>query len=86
MIAPYPEEAQRFAKFSKTLSAFISGYLVSKIETVWGFIVSEQHRNLFFNLYVQRRAGIFLTCFFLVGTAVFKSRSYLKGDQHGAAI
>jgi NADH:ubiquinone oxidoreductase subunit 6 (subunit J) len=78
LIAPYPDEVERFAKFSKTVSAFVTGYLVSKVETVWGFITSEQHRGIFFDQTIQRRFVIGSTCFFLVGAAVFKSRSYLR--------
>jgi hypothetical protein len=77
LIAPYPEEKERFAKFLKTLSAFLTGYLVSKIETLWGFMTDSQHRGVFFETVFQRRVGICVTCLLLVGAAVFKSRSYL---------
>ncbi|MBB5056520.1 hypothetical protein HDF16_001205 [Granulicella aggregans] len=80
LVAPFPKEVDRFAKFSKTLSAFISGYLISKLETVWGFITDEQHREIFFNPIVQRRFFVCVTCFFLVAAAVFKSRSYLHTE------
>ena len=78
LVAPFPEEVARFAKFSKTLSAFISGYLISKLEVLWGFITSEQHKDIFFDPFAQRRFFICITCFFLVAAAVFKSRTYLK--------
>jgi hypothetical protein len=85
LVAPFPHEKTMFVEYSKAVSGFLSGFLVAKVDKVWEVITDEKHRELLFDPVVQRRTAIGLTCFFIIGAAVFKIRSYTHRPQEPEA-
>jgi len=80
MISPYESEKQQFESFAKVLAAFVTGFLVSKVNAIFDLLLKDEYRQLISNGMVLRRMMIGLTCALIAMMAVFVSRQYFHVD------
>lgn len=83
--SPYnPEEEKRFLSIGRTISAFVSGYAVSKFDRLI-------EASLFIETKVPQndswaRVGLFAASTVLFALLVFSCRAYFQSDQRHATI
>src|SRR5216684_2131378 len=80
LISPYESEAVQFKSFGKVVSAFVSGFLVSKVDTIFGIIPRNEYHDLIMNGKVIRRVLVGLTCGLIAMMVVFIARQYYQVD------
>jgi hypothetical protein len=86
LASPYESEERRFKIFSKVLTAFLTGFLLSKVDRGFEIAVDEKHRSLLFDSAIVRRTLIGMTCFILAMMAVYISRKYYHVETPGQAL
>jgi hypothetical protein len=42
LVTPLPHEASRFSEYGKTITAFVSGFLLSKLERLFGLVITQK--------------------------------------------
>lgn len=73
-LAPYsPQESQRFHDISVTASAFLSGYVVSKLDRLLDATLLENPAD---HAVAWERAGLFIAAFLATAITVFINRFY----------
>jgi hypothetical protein len=81
LLSPYESEALRFESFGKVVSAFVSGFLLSKVDAIFGVMPKNEYHDLIRSGMVIRRVLIGLTCCIIAMMAVFISRRYYHVDM-----
>jgi hypothetical protein len=76
LISPYGSEAKQFATFGKVVSAFVTGFLVSKVDSIFTLLSREEYHNLITQPMVIRRFLITVTTALLSMMVVFIAREY----------
>jgi hypothetical protein len=76
LASPYESEERRFKDFSKIIAAFLTGFLLSKVDRVFEIATDEKHRAMLFDVAIVRRIVISMTCFILAMMVVYISRKY----------
>jgi hypothetical protein len=76
LISPYGSEAKQFETFGKVVSAFLTGFLVSKIDSIFTLLSRDDYHNLITQPMVIRRLLITVTSALLSMMVVFISRQY----------
>lgn len=76
LISPYGSETKQFATFGKVVSAFLTGFLVSKVDSIFTLLSRDDYHNLITEHMVIRRFLIAVTTGFLSMMVVFISRQY----------
>jgi len=72
------EDEDRFHYVGKSLAAFVSGYVLSKAESLISTLMKSVEGDL--SQVKWDRVGLFLCSFLLAATVVFVSRSYALRD------
>lgn len=78
LLAPYQSEQLRFKEYAKVLSAFLSGYLVSKLDRLFELWFNTEYGPLALrpNFAFRMMAGI--TGFLLAAVSTYVARKYLS--------
>lgn len=78
LLGPYQSEQQRFKEYAKVISAFLSGYLVSKLDRLFELWFNTEYGPLALrpNFAFRMMAGI--TAFLLAAVSTYVARKYLS--------
>jgi hypothetical protein len=76
LISPYGSEARQFETFGKVISAFVTGFLLSKIDTIFTLLSRDDYHNLITNPHVVRRFLVAVTSCLLAMMVTFIARQY----------
>jgi hypothetical protein len=76
MLSPFGGEARQFESFGKVISAFVTGFLVSKVDTIFSLLSKDEYHNLITNGIVIREILIGVTSGIIAMMFVFISRQY----------
>ena len=80
LISPYgADEERQFSNYTKIISAFISGYLVSKIDRIFEDIIKN---DLYLQYLFLCRVFLFVSFFFLSILLVYMNRRYALPKKH----
>lgn len=80
LLAPYPEEAKKFGKWSKGLFGFLSGITLTKVYD-WVSKLSERQQEQLWNELVLRRLAFGISSFLVTAIVVFVARSYWQAES-----
>lgn len=75
-------EAARFSSIGQTVSAFVSGYVISKLDR---FLEATMFHDRVPDTVTWVRFGLFFCSMLLVMLAVFSNRAYFRADQSAPA-
>jgi hypothetical protein len=78
LLAPYESEQQRFREYIKFISAFVSGYLVSKIDRLFDLWFDPEHGPLLLHSMVAHRMLICATSFVMAAVTTYVARKYVS--------
>lgn len=78
LLAPYQSEQDRFREYLKIVSAFITGWAVSKLDRLLEIWFDPARGLLILDHVFSLRVLICVTSFFLAATLTYVSRKYLS--------
>jgi hypothetical protein len=78
LLAPYQSEQERFREYAKFVSAFITGYLVSKLDRIFDLWLDPEHGPLVLHSIVAHRMMICITSFLLAAVSTYVARKYVS--------
>ena len=78
LLAPYQSEQDRFREYIKLVSAFITGYVVSKIDRLFELWFDPARGLLILNRVIAHRVLVCITGFLLTAVSTYVSRKYLS--------
>jgi hypothetical protein len=78
LFAPYQSEKDRFREYIKLVSAFVGGYIVSKVDRLFELWFDPARGPLLLDPVVAHRALVCITSFLLAATGTYVARKYLS--------
>jgi hypothetical protein len=78
LFAPYHSERDRFREYVKLVSAFLTGYVVSKIDRLFELWLDPAHGLLLLNPIFANRVLVCVTSFLLAAVSTYVARKYLS--------
>lgn len=82
LLAPYEEEKGQFRRLSKAVAAFVSGYLVGKVDRIFDLLLEKTDKGArILEPVVQRPLWIALICFLVTTVVVFVARTYWQVEE-----
>ena len=85
LAAPYKSEQQRFERIGTVVAAFISGFAVSKIDSLFSLWVDAQTGPLILQEAFAHRALLFGTSFVLAAVVTYVGRKYVSFGPNAEA-
>ncbi|HKV24660.1 MAG TPA: hypothetical protein VJN93_08730 [Candidatus Acidoferrum sp.] len=78
LFAPYQSEQERFKEYAKVISAFLSGYLVSKLDHLIELWFNVEYGPLVLRPNFAFRMMVGITAFLLAAVSTYVARKYLS--------
>jgi hypothetical protein len=78
LLAPYQSEKDRFREYVKVVSAFITGYGVSKLDRLFDLWTDPVRGSLILTQIFAHRALVCITSFLLAAVTTYVSRKYVS--------
>ena len=78
LFAPYQSEQDRFREYVKLVSAFLTGYVVSKVDRLFELWFDPAHGPLLLDSIIAYRILICLTSFLLAAVSTYVARKYIS--------
>lgn len=78
LLSPYESEQARFKDFTKLVSAFVTGYLVSKLDRLFEVWLDPTRGSIMLNEVFAYRALICITSFLLAAISTYIGRKYVS--------
>jgi putative flippase GtrA len=78
LLAPYQSEQERFREYVKIVSAFITGYVVSKVDRLFELWLDPEHGPLLLHSIIAHRMLICVTSFLLAAVVTYVARKYFS--------
>ena len=82
LLAPYPEEEQKFQRLSKGIAGFLGGYVAAKLDRVFDLLMDKSGGlPLILNLRVVRNLSVAVACLLVASLTVFVARTYWQSTE-----
>ena len=78
LAAPYESEKRRFEKIGSIVAGFISGYAVSKIDSIFALWVDPARGPMILDALFAHRALLFVTSLVLAAIVTYNGRKYVS--------
>ena len=85
LAAPYESERRRFKKIGGVVAAFITGFAVSKIDSIFALWIDPARGPMILERALAHRVLLFATSFILAVVVTYVGRNYVSFGQ-GAEI
>jgi hypothetical protein len=85
LLAPYQSEKDRFREYVKLVSAFLTGYAVTKLDRLFELWFDPAHGPLILNPVFAHRALVCVSSFLLATVITYVSRKYLSFGPNAEA-
>lgn len=78
LLAPYQSEQDRFREYIKLVSAFVTGYVVSKVDRLFELWFDPARGLLILNPVFAHRVLVCISSFLLAAVSTYVGRKYLS--------